>query len=789
MVGTGVGAGSFENVGGWKYMKKKIRILLVLLLCAFMAFASALSACSSVHALETETIEVTGTYKQSDARSMLDLINTFRSDTENNWYYDSNGEKVYPGALSAYTYDYELEKIAMQRAMEIAVSFSHTRPDGSSCFTADTSGIMSAENIAWGTRTAENTFVLWQENDQSYSGQGHRRAMLSSDYTAIGIACVQFNGGYFWVQEFGRSSGASETDAVNGEETVSISVISSDMTVNNAVEELNEYTEFFDISETKDLPSVKASVTYGSGTFEAYVQPDWTVSSGSSYVTLNGDSVTGRSTGRAVLTGKVGSSSVTYNALVNIYLEDLEYENKVTTASGTAPELPEKAVLIWSDGLREEKEIVFESYDESLYKKREGGTFTVKGKAEGVDVDVEVTVTPAAVESIDDVEVIVLQNEEPELPDTVTVHWSNGDESEEKVVWEEKTYGTVGTVKVTGTLENGETVTAVVTVKKPTQDMYRLYNRNSGEHFYTADSNEKDYLVKAGWTYEGIGWVAPSYSKDPVYRLYNKNAGDHHYTMNKAERDHLISLGWKDEGIGWYSDPNKTVPLYRQYNPNKFANNHNYTTAKNENDKLISLGWRGEGIGWYAVGEGKPVVKQKVQYTPVYYSQRDSRWAYKSYAIQGCSIGSNGCRPTNIAMAFSGILGTAVYPDEVADWLYYNTDQWCTRVKGGSGLAAPMAAEHWGVECKGLSNPDEIRQALKDGCIILGDVGRGTFVAGSGSHALTLFGYNEADDTTMVYDSYSTNLNGRYTISSLWNQRSTDPDDANGGYLFYAFYK
>jgi len=201
------------------------------------------------------------------------------------------------------------------------------------------------------------------------------------------------------------------------------------------------------------------------------------------------------------------------------------------------------------------------------YIKREGGTFTVKGKVEGVDVDVEVTVTPAAVESIDDVEVIVLQNEEPELPDTVTVHWSNGDESEEKVVWEEKTYGTVGTVKVTGTLENGETVTAVVTVKKPTQDMYRLYNRNSGEHFYTADSNEKDYLVKAGWTYEGIGWVAPSYSKDPVYRLYNKNAGDHHYTMNKAERDHLISVGWSDEGIGWYSDSNQTVPLYRQYNP------------------------------------------------------------------------------------------------------------------------------------------------------------------------------------------------------------------------------
>ncbi|MDR2976281.1 MAG: hypothetical protein LBV19_03125, partial [Streptococcaceae bacterium] len=48
-------------------------------------------------------------------------------------------------------------------------------------------------------------------------------------------------------------------------------------------------------------------------------------------------------------------------------------------------------------------------------------------------------------------------------------------------------------------------------------DMLRLYNPNSGEHFYTAGPAEKDNLVKAGWEYEGIGWVAPD-SGTPVYR-------------------------------------------------------------------------------------------------------------------------------------------------------------------------------------------------------------------------------------------------------------------------------
>ena len=134
-----------------------------------------------------------------------------------------------------------------------------------------------------------------------------------------------------------------------------------------------------------------------------------------------------------------------------------------------------------------------------------------------------------------------------------------------------------------------------------TADMYRLYNPNSGEHFYTANVAEKDNLVGLGWRYEGVGWKAPVSSNTPVYRLYNKNAGDHHYTMSAEEKDRLVSLGWKYEGIGWYSDDEQSVPLYRQYNPNAKAGSHNYTTSKAENDNLVKLGWRGEGVGWYGV--------------------------------------------------------------------------------------------------------------------------------------------------------------------------------------------
>ena len=137
-----------------------------------------------------------------------------------------------------------------------------------------------------------------------------------------------------------------------------------------------------------------------------------------------------------------------------------------------------------------------------------------------------------------------------------------------------------------------------------TKSMYRMYNPNSGEHFYTANAAERAFLIKAGWRYEGVGWTAPETSEKPVYRLYKPNAGDHHYTMREKERDHLVSVGWRDEGIGWYSDTEERAPIYREYNPNAETGSHNYTGNHGEHDWLVSLGWRDEGIGWYAVQNG-----------------------------------------------------------------------------------------------------------------------------------------------------------------------------------------
>lgn len=136
--------------------------------------------------------------------------------------------------------------------------------------------------------------------------------------------------------------------------------------------------------------------------------------------------------------------------------------------------------------------------------------------------------------------------------------------------------------------------------------MYRLYNRVSGEHLNTKDLNEYNTLTrgKTDWQPEGKAWLAPARSGTPVYRLYNLVSGDHHYTTDLNEYKTLQRGDWKDEGVGWYSDDAKGVPVYRLFTPSLRVGGHHFTKDLNEYNKLPKLGnWRQEGIAWYGVKE------------------------------------------------------------------------------------------------------------------------------------------------------------------------------------------
>ena len=133
--------------------------------------------------------------------------------------------------------------------------------------------------------------------------------------------------------------------------------------------------------------------------------------------------------------------------------------------------------------------------------------------------------------------------------------------------------------------------------------VYRLYNHYTGEHFYTTSATELAVDIRAGWTDEGLGWVAPDKGA-PVYRVYNPNAigGDHYYTKSRYEAQSLVSQGWRWDNQGravFYSGGN--VPIYVAYNPNAQSGAHNYTGSLYEENNLISIGWKYKAVAWTAV--------------------------------------------------------------------------------------------------------------------------------------------------------------------------------------------
>ena len=138
------------------------------------------------------------------------------------------------------------------------------------------------------------------------------------------------------------------------------------------------------------------------------------------------------------------------------------------------------------------------------------------------------------------------------------------------------------------------------TEKRTVMHMFRMYDPNSGEHFYTGSEAERDFLVSVGWNYEGVGFTFSRTTGMHVYRLYDPIYGEHLYTMDEEERDYLISLEWNLEGIAFNSAYDTEVPQYRLHNPNATRGAYHFTASEAERDMLIALGWEYQGIGFYS---------------------------------------------------------------------------------------------------------------------------------------------------------------------------------------------
>ena len=141
---------------------------------------------TGVESVPLITLTAYGSLHFEYVQPVLDLVNKQRKDA----------------GVGTLTLSSELTNLSMIRAIETSVYWSHTRPDGTSCFTITIngkgySGSLRAENIAAVHSSPEKVM------EYLMNSEGHKKNILTREFTQIGVGCYETAGVYYWVQLFG----------------------------------------------------------------------------------------------------------------------------------------------------------------------------------------------------------------------------------------------------------------------------------------------------------------------------------------------------------------------------------------------------------------------------------------------------------------------------------------------------------------------------------------------------------------------------------------------------------
>ena len=236
----------------------------------------------------------------SDAFRILELVNAERA-KEN---------------FAPLTMDQSLLDTAMLRGHEVELYFSHRRPDGYMCYSAN--DLISGENIA-AAYSADQAMDLWMNSS------GHKANILDSEFTSTGIGVIKSPSGInYYVQCFGRSL-ANEAYA-------------SDYTDGNVSRTVNARGDFIDqcgtLSASDNEIAEETTVELTIDIYNTFItEYGFTfdniqfVSSDPSVASVSGNTVTGHKPGSVTITAMLNGNpsavlSSTLTLTVNPWRQD-----------------------------------------------------------------------------------------------------------------------------------------------------------------------------------------------------------------------------------------------------------------------------------------------------------------------------------------------------------------------------------------------------------------------------------------------------------------------------------
>ena len=238
---------------------------------------------SSINPYASCNLTFTGKQRYKDAHGVFELVNKERA----------------KAGLPALTEDNNLSDFAMKRAAECAVTFSHNRPNGESCFSALLSReyrINCGENIAYSfsgsSSTPEEIMGKWMNSE------GHRANILGENFISVGIGCFEINGYVYWTQFFSgwtfnkvlTEYPVAKNATYKVETNMGILRLLADTKGNTGYLQVGKSAQF-DLCHYNTITGGKVPLDPGA----------YGVSTSSNCVTVNGNTVTAKSAGNAII--------------------------------------------------------------------------------------------------------------------------------------------------------------------------------------------------------------------------------------------------------------------------------------------------------------------------------------------------------------------------------------------------------------------------------------------------------------------------------------------------------
>ena len=186
------------------FFPRRLLSLVLSLVLMVTLFALPVSAASN----DLIEVAVSGKANYAIAFEVLDLVNAERK----------------KAGVSKLEMDKTMLEYAMQRAAECAVYYSHTRPDGESCFTIIKEHRGAGENIAAGYENASLVMDGWMNSED------HKANILNAHYKSLGVGVFKIGEYYYWCQMFnGMAKQSSPTQKKPVTETRAITAKKSNL--------------------------------------------------------------------------------------------------------------------------------------------------------------------------------------------------------------------------------------------------------------------------------------------------------------------------------------------------------------------------------------------------------------------------------------------------------------------------------------------------------------------------------------------------------------------------------